>query len=140
MIDFLLLTDLSVMLLHNVQSRTTLLSMYYSHRIRNLAGGGGEPHTTTAQSQEQQGEIEKLNKKIEELKEQAKEDSRITMDNLTNVRNERQEDNELRTEEREAMEGGSTHQRVSIATVMLCILLRVMMVDMLQVFWSIKLA
>ena len=53
--------------------------------------------------------------------------------------NSRVED-QLRTKEREAMEGGSTHQRVSIATVMLCILLRVMMVDMLQVFWSIKLA
>ena len=63
----------------------------------NGTGGGGEQH--------QQGEIEKLNEKIEEMKEQAREESRITMDNLCSVRNERVEDDELRTEEREAMEG-----------------------------------
>ena len=70
-----------------------------------VGGGIGGANGTRGGGEPQQGEIEKLNQKIEEMKEQAREDSRITMDNLTNVRNERVEDDELRTEEREAMEG-----------------------------------
>ena len=65
----------------------------------NGTGGGGDLATTA------QSEIKNLKLEIQELKQKVAHDATITMDNLTNVRNERVEDDEIRTEEREAMEG-----------------------------------
>ena len=65
-------------------------------------GGGGDLAATVAL---QDIEIKKLKLALQELKEKAAHDATITMDNLVSVRNERQEDDLIRTEEMEAMEG-----------------------------------
>ena len=68
---------------------------------RGLVVGGGIAATVALQDRE----IKKLKLALQELKEKAAHDSSNTMDNLVAVRNERQEDDQMRTEEMEAMEG-----------------------------------
>ena len=67
----------------------------------NGTGGGGDLAATVEM---QDKEIKKLKAELEQLKKKAEHDSRITLDNLVEIRNERQEDDQIRTGEMDAME------------------------------------
>ena len=67
----------------------------------NGTGGGGDLAATV---ELQDNEIKKLKAEFEQMKKKAEHDSRITLDNLVEIRNERQEDDQIRTGEMDAME------------------------------------